>query len=128
MTVRWCLVPCLAALAGCDRDALDGIVCPAIFIPAVSVSVLDSVSTANVTPGSTMVLRNESGLVTDSASVPNIENPVLTEYVLGGGTGTYSLTVRRNGYKPWIRSGIVVQQQACGPRTVRDTARLQPAD
>ena len=41
--------------------------------------------------------------------------------------GTFTLRVRRTGYDLWQKSGIAVENEECGPRTVQVTARLQPA-
>jgi hypothetical protein len=38
--------------------------------------------------------------------------------------GSYTVTVRANGYRPWIKSGVAVAKDACHVIGVNLTARL----
>lgn len=115
------------ALSACEQIS-EPVPCPAYIPPSVLVTVRDSVTSANLTAGSTLVLRDAAG-VADSVSVPAPPPPATIEaYGLGqGGTGTFSLTVRRAGYREWAKSGIKVKEGQCGAETVNVEARLQPA-
>ena len=86
------------------------------------VTVQDSVTAANVTPGSTLVLRSSSGVFHDSVTAP----PAVTSKEVGAAAGTFTLTVRQTGYQTWTKTGIVVEQDGCVARTVELTARLKP--
>jgi hypothetical protein len=45
----------------------------------------------------------------------------------GGRAGTYTVTVERQGAKPWQRGGVVVRRAACGVMTVTLVADLEPS-
>jgi hypothetical protein len=57
----------LVAVAACERFS-DPVVCPAIVPSSARVTVQDSVTGANVTPGTSVVLRN--AVYSDSAVGP----------------------------------------------------------
>jgi hypothetical protein len=125
MKKTWFAVPALLALAACESASDPAVVCPAMIYPAVSVTVLDSVSSVNVTPGSTLVLRHgASAVAADSVEVPMM---TAVSWGVGGKAGTYGLSVRRPGYRSWNQGGIKVEEGQCGPETVSVTARLVPA-
>lgn len=113
------------ALGACARVS-DPVVCPAWIPPSVIVTVQDSVTGANLTAGSTLVLR-EGAAVADSVTAETQPFPVQSRALGMGATGTFSLTVRHEGYREWVKSGIKVKQGACGAETVGVEARLQPA-
>lgn len=84
----------------------------------------DSVSGANVTPGSSLILRNAASY--DSVVAP-IQIGPSTLSVGGNRSGTFTLTVRRPAYQVWTTSDVKVEEGRCGAETVDVTARLQPA-
>lgn len=112
----------LLAMAACEgMDDPDP--CSLPFIqPSLQVTVQDSVTGANVTPGSTLVLRS-GGVFVDSVTAP----PSETSMHVGASWGTFSLTVRQTGYQTWTKTGIEVEKDQCVARTVNLTARLKPA-
>jgi len=122
-----CAGPAALALGACER-VTEPVVCSLPFIPpSVNVAVQDSVTGANVTPGSTLVLRSASGVV-DSVSIDPQPGYVIVSASLGySAVGTFSLTVRHAGYQEWTKSGIEVEGEPCGARTVSVTAHLRPA-
>ena len=90
---------------------------------AIEVSVLDSVSAAPLADGTKGVVRN-----TSRGTVDSLQH--LTSQMLYGGTelGVYDVSLERAGYRPWARSGVVVNQTgSCGePKPAALVARLQP--
>jgi hypothetical protein len=79
--------------------------------PGLIVTVLDSVSNANITPGSAAVARQ--GFFVDSVNAqPNATNISLA-YNRGG---IYNLTVHHAGYKEWSKFGVPVPGSSCGIR------------
>ena len=120
MKKTWFALAAVLALSACE-GASDPLVCPPIFSVSANVTVVDSISGANVTPGATLVLRNAAGV--DSVVAPTA--PVTTMWV-GTRTGTFTLTVRQVGYRVWMKPGVVVKGDECGPHAVSITARLQP--
>jgi hypothetical protein len=114
-------VSSLLALAGCTQVS-DPVICTAFVPPSVNVTVQDSVTGANVTPGATLVLRE--GTYVDSVTAP----PVATSRGVGvNRAGTLTLTVTQAGYRAWTKAGVKVEEGPCGARTVDVVARLQPA-
>lgn len=126
MKKTWVAACSALVLYGCDGLS-DPVTCPDWIPPSVTVTVRDSVSGANITNLSTLVLRNAAGVV-DSTSlfVPAPDETVVSTSLGAGATGTFSLTVRRMGYQSWTKSGIVVENGECGARTANVTARLRP--
>jgi hypothetical protein len=119
----WFALSAVLALASCDGISAPEF-CPAIVPVSVRVTVQDSVTGANVTPGSTLILRNAASV--DSVVAPG--EPALTAMGVGEGrTGTFTLTVRRAGYQPWTKTDVKVEDGTCGAETVDVTARLKPA-
>ncbi|HET7460585.1 MAG TPA: hypothetical protein VFJ82_05040 [Longimicrobium sp.] len=125
MKKTWFALSAVLALAACDRVA-DPVACPAYIPPSLNVTVQDSVTGANLTSGSTLVLRGAAGVV-DSTTVETQPFPINSRGLGMGASGTFSLTVRHAGYREWTKSGIEVKQGQCGARTVDVEARLQPA-
>jgi hypothetical protein len=93
--------------------------CTSIEQPAISLEIRDSVSNEIVSLGATAVLRD--GAYVDSATFT-----VNLVAALGfDRAGVYLLTVRKPEYVDWTRSGILVEEDECGPRTVSVVARLR---
>jgi len=113
----------LLTVAACERGPAFSACSLPYIPPALSVTVQDSVTGANVTPGATVVISN--GAYTDSV----VAGPVGVAVSVGGGAGTYTVTVRQSGYQSWTRAGVKVESDPaqCGARTLDLTARLQPA-
>jgi hypothetical protein len=113
----------LLALAACRKGIDEPEACLLLpyIPPSVQVTVQDSVTGANITPGSTLVLR--SGAYVDSVAVPEWASG----FSMGEGrSGTFTLTVRQTGYQSWTKAGITVESDECGAKTVYVTARLKP--
>lgn len=89
---------------------------------AVHITAVDSLSGANATPGSTMVIRD--GAYSDSVVAPELAP------AMGLGverTGTFDVTVRKPGYRTWTKTGVRVDGGECNVKTVSLLARLQPS-
>ena len=116
----------LAALAACSGGKADyGVNCPDIYAYGVVVSVRDSTSGADAVAGATGVAID--GTFRDSVSVPSGKSPQASAISLAGErAGTYTVIVRKAGYKDWTNSNVVVTRDACHVRTVTLTAQLQP--
>ena len=111
-----------AVAPACNFSTHPGYTCQGTYVPAISASVTDSVTGANIVNGSTLIVK-DAGYV-DS-----------TTFVVGGKLvaardrpGTYDVTVRRNGYQPYQRNGVAVVMDADGCHAVTEhiEARLQP--
>ncbi|HEX6749450.1 MAG TPA: hypothetical protein VF092_19295 [Longimicrobium sp.] len=118
---RLLLAAALLPLAACTSPLLDT-VCPDWIPPAVQVTVQDSLSGAVITPGATVVIRD--GAYADSLTVPP---PVETIGLGSGRVGTYEVTVRKSGYRNWVKAGVQAKDGTCGVQTVNLVARLVPS-
>ena len=125
------LVLAAASMTGCSL-IFDPGVCTANVAPGVNVLVQDSASGARVASGAQLIARD--GAYADSSSYP-ANHPELDSSPLQGAFergGTYSVTVRRAGYRDWTRNNVSVTKGACHVNTVTLTALLQqviaPAD
>ena len=117
----------VAFVAGCSGPSLTNspATCAAVYTPAVSIVVVDSISgvpLAAVASGTVQMPGVSDTLHHGSAPADSL--------MFGGSSpGTYGVTVTRAGYQPWARTGIVVAASAVcvAPVTVDLRARLQPA-
>ena len=110
-------------LAACKEAPLT---CPKILAPSVAVRVRDSVTGAFVASGAIVITY--STLYADTVFVPfnrpDLDaQPVELAY---GQSGPLLVTVDRQGYSEWMKSGVVVRPDVCGLATTELTARLQP--
>lgn len=110
-------------LQGCDVGSST---CESDFEPAVKVTVRDSVTDGLITLGAFGVLEDGSYrdvmlYHTDASNLPSLWGGL-------GRVGTYTVTVTRDGYVSWQRTGVVVHtQDACHLGTAYMVARLVPA-
>lgn len=100
--------------------------CPAIANAGIVVTVVDSATGA--------VAGRNAGVVARSATFVDSISPERTAASDGpfglvysySKAGTYTVTVRKSGYRDWVRGGIVVAAaNACALATVNVTAKLQ---
>lgn len=116
----------LAALAACSGGRADyGVNCPDNYAYGIVVSVRDSTTGADAVAGATGIASD--GAFRDSVSIPSGTSPHASAISLvGERAGTYTVTVRKAGYRDWTNSNVVVTRDACHVRTVTLTAQLQP--
>lgn len=112
-----------AALSSCIAIVDPGVSCTREARPGISVTILDSATSAPAGSSSRIVARD--GLVADS--VPSqwtaaSDGPFGLAYER---PGSYILTITKTGYRDWTKSGIVVTADQCHVRTVPVTALLQ---
>lgn len=111
-----------AGLAGCDQ--LTGPPCTTDVRPALRVDVRDSSTNAPAGAGALIVARD--GAFADTVLVPAHAAGASPYHLAHERAGTYAVTVERDGYRPWSRTGVRVTKDGCHVRTVELTARLQP--
>ncbi len=117
--ILWLLLASFAA--GCESP----ITCVDVPVPAVRVLVEDSVSGAPAASGARLVVRDGS-YVDSTATLPG--HPEVDALPLSGADnrpGIYEVTVRKAGYRDWLRTGVKVTQGQCNVNTVNLTALLQ---
>ena len=116
----------LLTIAASACDLLDDpVICTDNFVWGLHVMVQDSLTGEPAAAGAQLIARD--GAYADTATVPPAaEEP--DSWVLraaGERPGVYSVTVRKEGFFPWERTGVVVTADECHVRTVELTARLQ---
>jgi len=119
MRLTWLAAFSLLAVGACQALS-DPIICPAFVPPSVIVTVEDSVTGANLTPGATVGISGGGY----SASVVG-EAPATAVNLGEGRTGTFTVTAAQAGYLVWTKTGVEVEEGRCGANTVKLTARLQ---
>lgn len=115
------------AAAACDDASLEPIACTAVAMPAVVVRVHDALSGAPLVAGVSLVLQD--GAFVDSVRVgdpPPWYGETITTPRTYERPGTYEVRVRREGYGPWARAGVVVRADACHVATVTLDVGLLP--
>ena len=118
------MIPALLALGACHTAPPTGIVCTALAAAGLGVSLSDSVTGA--TSGFTNVwVVARDGTYQDSVFVatfpPQYMNTIALAYEH---RGTVQVTVRADGYAPWVKSGIVITGDECHVHEVLVSARL----
>ena len=121
-----CAVAMLAGALACDSAVGPG-ACTAIALPALDVTVLDSLTEAPLASGARVIARDGAYADTSVTAPAGSSGPELAVQGLAyERAGRYSVTVERAGYQPWRRDGVVVRRGSCHVETVRLTALLQP--
>lgn len=119
------MVPCVV-LAGCENFPFRGTDCTLIANYGLAVSVVDSITNAPRGAGALVTATDGSftestrgGIPTAGAAEPK------TLYLVSERKGTYNITVTRDGYALWQKSGVKVTGDECHVRTQEITARLK---
>ena len=123
LSTRIPLALSVLAVAGCGLISAPN--CTLTFDPAVEVVVQDSVSGAMIASGAQLIARE--GTYADSMSLPANRADLDSKSLSAANerAGTYTVTVRKPGYREWTRSNVQVEQEVCHVRTVRLTALMQ---
>lgn len=108
-------------LAACGEDYL----CTTSVEPSILVAVEDAVTGANLNGGARGAIRR--GAFLDSLRVYSWNNDEVTSLAAGQeDAGTFQVTVEHDGYVPWVRNGVEVEEGVCHVRTVSLVAELVP--
>lgn len=124
---RLVILTALLATAGCDLLDSPGVICTANFVFGLEVAVEDSSTDAPAASGAQLIAQD--GVWTDTVGFPS-GRPDLDALPLvsaGERPGTYTVTVRKAGFRDWQRTGVLVTADECHVHPVELTARLQPA-
>jgi hypothetical protein len=122
MLTRLALGALLLMSTGCGDDRVGGPLyeaCTAIFAYGLSIDVTDAVTGAP--------LEGVSAEVRDGDFVDPYVS-VFGSTVVGAGerAGVYTVVIRKEGYRDWTRSGIVVTADRCHVMGVHLDAALEP--
>ncbi len=118
----------LLSVAGCDLlDDNTGLACTANFVFGLEVAVQDSSTGAPAASGAQLIAQD--GAWADTVAFPSNRPDLDAQPLVSAGErpGTYTVTVRKAGFRDWQRSGVVVTADECHVHPVDLTARLQPA-
>jgi hypothetical protein len=129
LTRHWTiLVACVAQLAvtGCSSSTPTGVACTAIYVYGISLEVQNALTGARITDSAAVQ-------VTDGSYVEsyNYLGPASQPYsgvlsAAGERAGTYSISIRKNGFAPYDTTGIKVTRDLCHVHPVEVIANLQP--
>ena len=120
----------LAALSiafGACTSPMESFGCTANEVPAIVVSVIDSVTRASRLD-SASVVATAPGFVealTTPFGLDSLHRPASVQGVWER-AGTYAVSVRRVGYGDWAAANLVVSRSTCHVSTVTITALIQP--
>jgi hypothetical protein len=112
------------ALAGCDVfSSLTSGDCTTLLVPAISVTVVDSVSGGDLSHGTTA--RAREGSFADSVTTPaDSSGGPLGIALAWEHTGVFHVSVTHPGYIAWSQSNVRVTKGSCHVNTVRLVAQL----
>lgn len=126
------LVAMAATMASSCPLPTDGYVCTADFRFGLAVRVKDSATLAWAASGARLTSVDQHGVVVDSGlTYPNAfpagRADLDSSSLSGAGehAGVFQVTVRKPGYRDWVRSGVQVTADNCHVRRTELTALLQ---
>ena len=99
--------------------------CSTDYVYAVNVQVKDSVSNAMSASGAQMIARDGIYVDSVSAAANRPEVDALPLHAAGEREGTYTVTVRKSGFRDWTRANVQVTKGECHVNAVNLTALLQ---
>lgn len=115
----------LCVIGGCKASE-PFVPCDLLLLPAMDVTILDSVSRQPRAVGATVNWSRDGGIDAGGAVPVDTARGIVGIY---GGPGTYVVTISKSGFATWARSGIVVPRDPinrCHPAMTYLTALLQP--
>jgi hypothetical protein len=114
----------LPVLAACDiLPSLTSGDCTTIVLPAISVTVVDSVTGASLAHGTTV--RVIDGSFVQSITAPDDSTAdAIPIGVAAERAGVYHVSVTHSGYIAWSQSNVRVTKSSCHVQTARLVARL----
>lgn len=118
---------CCVILLACGSSAVDAPIACADDPVALKVYIRDSISGTFAGSNTAVTAATNQGALTLRSTVGTDAAP----FMIPGGPGTYSLLVRKDGYRDWSRTDIQVQGVTSGPckgipTTTEVTAQLMP--
>jgi len=123
------LAACQGAVEPIDGTRGEGVACTGNIVPGIEVEVVDARSGAYVARGAGGTVRDGAFVGVMGPARGRGVPPADTLISLQGAyerTGTYTVTIERDGYQPWQRAGVVVTRNVCHVNTELLVARLVP--
>ena len=124
---RLCLALAVVMTAGCDLLDSPDVYCTGEFVFGLVVAVQDSSTGSPAASGAQLIAQD--GAWADTVGFPPNRPDLDAQELVSAGErpGTYTVTVRKGGFRDWQRTGVVVTADECHVHPVELTARLQPA-
>ena len=120
----------LVACSGCGDDGL--FVCSAESVPGISVKILDAETSLPAACGTTMWIESDGYTEKVESSFHHCNGPdsLLSPFFRGAHEreGNYTVLVLKDGYVPWIETGVNVNGGRCHVTTVYLEANLVPEE
>ena len=115
------------AFGACDALDSQPVYCTENFVWGLQVTVQNSATGAPSASGAQLVARD--GVYADTSSFPPNRPDLENQPLVGAGEreGTYTVTVRKDGFLDWERTNVVVTADECHVRPVALTAPLERA-
>lgn len=120
--IRAAAVVMAALSVGCYEPSFGGpIICTDQFVYGLTVEVLDATTSAAIADGATLTVVEGSYVETVTETWDG-----RSMAAAGERPGTYTVSVTRDGYQAWSRSGVSISADECHviPRALE--ARLEP--
>ena len=114
----------LFALLSCVACEDDEVVCPPVVVPALVVTITDSLTGAPRSAIATAIAIDGAYVDTLLPYALDALGTELSKAGADGRPGTYEVRVTAPGYLDWTRTSIVAPSGECGVRTTQVEARL----
>ena len=120
------LAPLLVACSSgsSPSDSASSIPCPSIALPAITVSVVDSLTRQPISGATVTALRADGYAETQTAGLAGTQS--FAYQTLIPMDGVYDLKATKEGYQDWQAKDVAVTQGICGPQTVELEAAMVP--
>ena len=118
----WQGVLCVALLVTGCREPFG---CTGIWVPAIVVTVTDSVTGDPTAEGAFGAIREGSYIDSLRPSAYDGEGRLISLQAGGERPGTYAVVVGKSGYETWLRVDVQVESNQCHVETVALEARLK---
>lgn len=123
---RAILVMCIALFGATACSGPTDVMCSLNYVYGISLKVQNAVTGAPVTDSADVQIRDGSYVESYNFLGPANQPFSGMLSVAGERAGTYSISIRKNGFAPFDTTGIKVTRDVCHVHGVNVTAKLQP--